>query len=80
MATSQQSGVARVIVLHATEYCLLVFRELAVAQVRQTGEGVGPGMSLLPPEADSFVGPQDLRVWKVLSLGGRTICGGGEQV
>lgn len=64
---------AGVVVLHATEYCLLVFWELAVAQVRQTGEGVGPGMSLLPPEADSFVGPQDLRVWKVLSLGGRTI-------
>lgn len=64
---------ARVIMLHAAENCCLVLRKLAVTQVREAGEGVGPGVSLLPPEADSFIGPQDLRVWKPLSLGGRTI-------
>lgn len=34
-------------------------------------------MSLLLSEADSFIGPQNLRVWKLLSLGGRAIWGGG---
>lgn len=64
---------AGVVVIHAVEDRRLVFWKLAMAQVREAGKGVRPGMSLLLSEADSFVEPQNLRVWKLLSLGGRTV-------
>lgn len=70
---SQESGMAGVIMIHAVENRLLVFWKLAVAQVWEAGKGVWPRMSLLLSETDSFIGPQNLRVWKLLSLGGRTI-------
>lgn len=64
---------AWVIVVHTVENRCLVFRKLAVAQVREPGKGVRTGMSLLLSEADSFIGPQNLRAGKLLSLGGRTV-------
>lgn len=59
--------------IHAVEDRRLVFWKLTVVQVRKPSKGVRTRVSLLLSEADSFVGPQNLRVGKLLSLGGRTV-------